>query len=390
MRVVLLIAASCLLALPAASAGKAPPYRLAVTFDIDAVDEVAAIVDADSGSATRLPRDRTRGCSETSSVSWSPDGSRLAYATCAGIRVATADGGTSVLIRGDSRFGAPVGWSPDGRWIAVWVGADPDADSPDEDDESAAEPENDGITGIWVMRPDGSGRRYVAPGWPDAVWAGDSKHLVVDYDANMSCCGRAGLYVYDLRGRHRRLPNGADGHQPAISPDGRRVAFARGPEGDMGIVVERLDGTGYRVVTGSTDETFDAWPSWDPSSKRLAFVRGTKPPQFPASEAEPCDRSQDTDFFTSCPDEEPPDLDPVATRIWLAELASGRVRALSPERELEDASPLWSPDGRTIALARGAPGPDVSVTKLVLVDVATGRDRVIARRLLAIDGWRPT
>jgi hypothetical protein len=55
--------------------------------------------------------------------------------------------------------------------------------------------------------------------------------------------------------------------QPAFSPDGRRIVFARL---GSGIFRANLDGTGLQRLTSGGRDTF---PVWSPDGKRIAFVR---------------------------------------------------------------------------------------------------------------------
>lgn len=68
--------------------------------------------------------------------------------------------------------------------------------------------------------------------------------------------------------------------------------------------------------------------------------------------------------------------------IFSVPVAGGEVRNLTPDNPADDHDPVWSPDGREIAygLERKADGwPDY--TRLALLDVATGRTRVLT------EGW---
>jgi Tol biopolymer transport system component len=74
-------------------------------------------------------------------ASWSPDGQRLAVSLDSGIVVMAADGTQRRVIT----TGGDASWSPDGAWIAFF-------------DSMPGNPE---AAGIFVARPDGSGRREV-------------------------------------------------------------------------------------------------------------------------------------------------------------------------------------------------------------------------------------
>ena len=60
---------------------------------------------------------------------------------------------------------------------------------------------------------------------------------------------------------------------PALSPDGRLIAFAAGPSGHLRIYVHHLSGGRTIAVTDGTlgDEH---WPRWSPDGTRLAIEAG--------------------------------------------------------------------------------------------------------------------
>lgn len=81
--------------------------------------------------------------------------------------------------------------------------------------------------------------------------------------------GRGSIFVYDLAaGVARRLTSGYD---PAISPDGSKVAFNRGDGANNGIYVVNLDGSGERKLFGEGQLLRS--PKWSPDGKWIVFSR---------------------------------------------------------------------------------------------------------------------
>jgi Tol biopolymer transport system component len=91
---------------------------------------------------------------------------------------------------------------------------------------------------------------------------------VATTDGRIALLDEAGRYVAVLT----RKPTATtmDG-QPAWSPDGRRLAFARSADGgrSFGVYVMRADGSGLRRISHTR---FAASPSWSPDGRWIAFV----------------------------------------------------------------------------------------------------------------------
>jgi TolB protein len=131
--------------------------------------------------------------------------------------------------------------------------------------------------------------------------------------------GYAQVFVIDLRDRTVRMLTHARANSglPAWSPDGRLIAFATdrdAPGGDV-IYVMNADGSGQRQVTHNLPSVNDAWPSWAPDGKRLAFARETG----------------------------------AGSAIYTVGLAGDGLERLARDVSSLDTQPSWSPDGKEIA-----------------------------------------
>ena len=118
---------------------------------------------------------------------------------------------------------------------------------------------------------------------------------------------------------------------PAWSPDGRHIAFLRGhpPAGKkMGLyLISPLGGTERKLAeTRVPGPLFQGTClNWSPDGRWLAV----------------CDREDDSPFPLS---------------VFLLSVDTGERRRLTSPTEGQDVSPAFSPDGRTLAFARYAPG----------------------------------
>jgi Tol biopolymer transport system component len=179
---------------------------------------------------------------------WSPDGRRLAFASARTglfqIYSMRADGsGQRRLTHQEEDCETPA-WSPNGRWIVCSC-----------------------QLGYWKlvrMRPDGSGERRLLPGYPltetSPTWAPGG--LIVFSRGSKSPRGR-GIFTVRADGTGlRRLR--AHGGDPAVSPDGRFVAFTWTPDGaNQELYVMRMNGAGVRQIT-ATNGVIESGPDWQP------------------------------------------------------------------------------------------------------------------------------
>ena len=57
---------------------------------------------------------------------------------------------------------------------------------------------------------------------------------------------------------------------PAWSPDGRKIAFLNGRDGNSEVYVMNANGSGQRNLTRNPGN--DADPAWSPDGRKIAFV----------------------------------------------------------------------------------------------------------------------
>jgi Tol biopolymer transport system component len=200
---------------------------------------------------------------------------------------------------------------------------------------------------IYARRPDGTRLHLVHTGGRSdqpAFSPGGKRLLFTRYGS-----GGAQVWTTYLDGTGLRLltTGGSDG-MAQWSPTGEEVVFARGRRGRRHLYTVVADGTGGGQLTFGGD---DSWPTWSVKD-RIAFVRTRRR----------------------------------TSRIYSITPSGGSARRVT-RGKANDTYPDWSPTGRTLAVARGAPGH----RDLYLLRADGSR----ARRLTALPGdetspaWSP-
>jgi len=121
---------------------------------------------------------------------------------------------------------------------------------------------------VWIIDADGTDlRRLTHSPWPEFDPALSPDGRLIAYRSEPEDDPELWLMNADGSGQHRLTD---DGGFPAWSPDGSMIAYAPGggPSGKSWIAIMYPDGSGQRRLPG-TD--YGEYPSWSPDGKRIAF-----------------------------------------------------------------------------------------------------------------------
>ena len=186
----------------------------------------------------------------------------------------------------------------------------------------------DGSWEIYSMNPDGSSETrltFNAPQDQQPAWSPDGTKIafVSRRDGNNE------IYVMNADGSAQtRLTNITqtcvdssicDNWEPAWSPDGSKIAFRSGIDGNWEIYVMNSDGTGLTRLTNNF--AGDVWPAWSPNGSKIAFSS---------------QRDGNGEIYAMNSD------------------GSGQTRLTNSSAE--DQMPTWSPDGSKIAFQSNRDG----------------------------------
>jgi serine/threonine protein kinase/tetratricopeptide (TPR) repeat protein/thiol-disulfide isomerase/thioredoxin len=178
--------------------------------------------------------------------SWSPDGTRLVFAgpKTGGLQILDLESGQITDLTASGRDPA---WSPDGRLIAY-------VEKPDPNDAQTVE--------VWLITSTGqSPRKLMDGGYP--AWSADGKTLLVQSRKENK------IFSVDVGNPDAAPKMFFDGPQswyPAISPDGKRIAFG----GRDALVILDCE-TKQVVLVWPTPGHRGLLPAWSPDGGRVAF-----------------------------------------------------------------------------------------------------------------------
>jgi len=161
------------------------------------------------------------------------------------------------------------------------------------------------------------------------------------------------LWIVNADGSHRRqlTHDPVPDFQPAASPTGPRIAWARGTPSQIWSM--RLDGTAMKQLTTMPEDTFD--PQWSPDGRQIAFMSWDSSACGPGS--------------TKC----------AVTDVWVIDADGSSPRLLG-----SGVHPRWSRDGRRLVYYEFTPNIASRGLMVAQVDQSGGTGgMILSARFLA-------
>ena len=221
-----------------------------------------------------------------------------------------------------------------------------------------------GTDDLFVIAADGTGERQLThtpeeESFPQ--WTADSKQILFSVLTNDT----SHLYAIDMDGRNQREIASVPGRTPMLSPNGRRLVYTAGTWRATRLMVSTLDGSKAQQIT---DGSSIAWNNhWSPDGKRIAFTGRNTPNGVLAVYVMNADGSERRQVTHIAPEEGgaqwpvwSPDgrqlaiqvdsLKAHTAHIWIVDIAMGAARKLAAhDQPYLDETPSWFPDGKRIA-----------------------------------------
>ena len=208
---------------------------------------------------------------------------------------------------------------------------------------------------IWTMNPDGRAETRIS----DTL--GISPALSPDGKRVAFLCGAEPLDVCTMNvdgTRLARLTNTQDNFNPSWSADGRAIVFTSHREGDYHVYTMKADGTRVRrLVAEHVEIVSEDYAAWSPDGNRIAFVGRTDEGYNIYTADDDGDDIVEllSDEFVKenlawSPDGKQLAFDTI-DHVYTIDADGSRLRQLTSGAD-QNTTPTWSPDGSQIAFHR--------------------------------------
>jgi Tol biopolymer transport system component len=279
----------------------------------------------------------------------SPDGDRVALSWCngvapnyqCGVYLRPTSGGEPKLLFHEKELAQQLRWSPDGRWLAY------------------TDISSHNSTLLWVVPIEGGEATKIAQiCWGGYTWTGKSLGFIASAakqptqsseDCNLITFSRDGKKIGTIA---------AKGYHPAVSPDGRTLAYER----NNSLIVRSLSDPFHAMAPErkvATEDSYFAGPVWTSGGKQLLYatrglnplhrvslIAGAKPEVVPGIDDQSEIVSLDQNSSGS-----------IVAEIWRHDAAFWRMDLRAPQPHFEKIQAIphtrarycVSPDGRRVA-----------------------------------------
>jgi len=263
----------------------------------------------------------------------------------------------------------------------------------------------DGNKEIYVMDADGSNLQNISqhPAMEyGASWSPTFRYIATYSNRNFN----PEIYLLDLeKDSAIRLTNdGSDDVLPAISPDGKRIAFMSDRnQKSRCVFLMKLDGSEVQALTNN--DVYEESPSWSPDGTSLLFTRQIKQEgdSTHAANGEIFTLDLSTKIAVRISHKDGYDsgavYDPKGEKIAFYGPGEQSFDIFTMNRDgselmnitndtLDAYSPSWSPDGKWIAYTAGAK----ENYEIYIINLANGERRQLTKTSIRNEkpSWRPT
>ena len=278
--------------------------------------------------------------------SWSPDGTKIAFRSdrdgsdpvnSLEIYVMNADGSNQTRLTSNAFGDTQPDWSPDGTTIAFLSN-------------------RDGNFEVYTMNADGSNQTNIsnnAANDQQPRWQTLKANGQIVFAARRD---RPTTEIYTMSpsgGGVARLTNIAGGNlDPAWSPDGTKIAFRSGRDGNSEIYTMNADGSNQTRITNNA--ALDSQPAWSPDATKLVFATN-RDGNFEIYTMDVGGTNQ-TRLTNNANDDTQPVFSPDGKKIAFLSARDGNFEIYTMNADgtnqtrltnnaINDFDPAWSPDG---------------------------------------------